>query len=593
MKLFRNAFISVLMAALLIFTPVTLPVIQTTNIAQAATVKLSKSKATIYVGNTLTLSLSGTKSTAKWSTSSEKIAKVSSKGVVSAVKKGSATITATIGKTKYKCLITVKNPFISKKSLSLNVGDTNKLSITGATGTVTWASSNTKIATVSKYGTVTAKSSGVIKITGKDKKNTYTCTVTIKEQRITASKTTISSNSIATVTLTIKNKAKDETLSYYTSNENIADCAISDWTGNTATLYIVTGSKGKATINIYSNKSKDPLTLTVVVADDSRTAKEALDPVKLYETCAPSVVQINTNTSFGTGFFISEGVIATNYHVIEGATEIKIALNTGKTYNVNSILGYDEDLDIAILSVDAKVKPLVLSSFTPKIGSTVYTIGSSLGLTGTFTNGLVTTNSRIIEDVDYIQTNAAISPGNSGGPLLNTYGEVVGINTMQLVDGQNINFAINIYELYYVDMSKPTLASDFYSKNKEEFVYNELIEDTSKSGNMSTAQTVDNSTFIYGSINSYQNVDHYKFTLTKTSTVLLMAVNDTDSEEDIDHVNLGIFDQNDEQTAKTYIYDGYVYTTVTLEPGTYYAELFTSTENLSKEVPYVAYISFE
>lgn len=169
MKL-KNVFISVLMAVLLIFTPISLPVIQTPAIAQAAAVKLNKTKATIYVGNTLTLTLSGTKSGVKWSTSSEKTAKVSNKGVVTAVKKGSAVITALVGKSKYKCTITVKDPYISNTSITLNKGDTQKLSITGATETITWKSSNTSIATVTKYGTVTAKAAGKVKITGKDKK---------------------------------------------------------------------------------------------------------------------------------------------------------------------------------------------------------------------------------------------------------------------------------------------------------------------------------------------------------------------------------------------------------------------------------------
>ncbi len=590
MKL-KNVFISVLMAVLLIFTPISLPVIQTPAIAQAAAVKLNKTKATIYVGNTLTLTLSGTKSGVKWSTSSEKTAKVSNKGVVTAVKKGSAVITALVGKSKYKCTITVKDPYISNTSITLNKGDTQKLSITGATGTITWKSSNTSIATVTKYGTVTAKAAGKVKITAKDKKNTYTCTVTVKDQRITVSETNIISNSIATITLTIKNKVKDEYISYTTSNEDIADCAISDWSDNKATLYIITGKKGKATITLYSSKSKEPLEIKVQVADDSRTSKEALTPTEIYEKCAPSVVQINTDLGLGTGFFISEGVIATNYHVIEGATEISAVLTSGKTYKVNTILGYDEDLDIAILSVSAKGKPLTLSRFSPKIGNTVYTIGSSLGLEGTFTNGLVTTNSRIINEVDYIQTNAAISPGNSGGPLLNAYGEVVGINTMQLVDGQNLNFAINIYQLYYVDMSSPVPAEEFYADSLNEIAKNLINEDETKSGSLQTAQLIENKKYIYGTINPSQNVDYYRFTLTKTSTVVFMGATETDSE--MEHLNMGIFDQYDKQLSYAYEYEDYIYTTAILQPGTYYAEIYTSTENLTTEVPYLVYLLYE
>ncbi|MDF2804688.1 MAG: protease domain protein [Anaerocolumna sp.] len=592
MKLIKNASISVIMTVLLIFTPISLPVIQTTTIAHAAAVTINKTKATVYVGNNLNLSLTGTKSTAKWSTSSGKIAKVSPKGVVTAIKKGSVTITATVGSNNYKCKVTVKDPFISNSSITLNAGDTKKLSITGGTGTITWKSSNPSIATVTKSGTVTGKTSGKVKITGKDKKNTYTCSVTVKNQRITASETNIISNSIAAITLNVKNKTDAEYLTYLSSNKDIADCIISDWTDDTATLYIVTGQKGKATIKITSNKTKEPLVLNVQVTDDLRTSKDALTPTEIYEKCASSVVQINTNLSIGTGFFISEGVLVTNYHVIKGATEISALLNS-KSYHINSILGYDEDLDIAILDVASKIKPLTLSRFTPKIGNYVYTIGSSLGLEGTFTNGLVTTNSRIIEDVDYIQTNAAISPGNSGGPLLNTYGEVVGINTMQLVDGQNLNFAINIYQLYYVDMSKPISADEFYKNSKEEAASKQIAEDETKSGNLQTAQVIDNGTFIFGSINPYQNVDFYQFTLTQASTVVFMGINDTDSEADLTNINMGIFDQFDTQLSLAYEDENYIYTTATLQPGTYYAEVYTSNANLTSEVPYIAYLTYK
>lgn len=248
-------------------------------------------------------------------------------------------------------------------------------------------------------------------------------------------------------------------------------------------------------------------------------------------------------------------------------------------------------MDIAILSVSAKGKPLTLSRFSPKIGNTVYTIGSSLGLEGTFTNGLVTTNSRIIDEVDYIQTNAAISPGNSGGPLLNAYGEVVGINTMQLVDGQNLNFAINIYQLYYVDMSSPVPAEEFYADSLNEIAKNLINEDETKSGSLQTAQLIENKKYIYGTINPSQNVDYYRFTLTKTSTVVFMGATETDSE--MEHLNMGIFDQYDKQLSYAYEYEDYIYTTAILQPGTYYAEIYTSTENLTTEVPYLVYLLYE
>ncbi len=97
-------------------------------------------------------------------------------------------------------------------------------------------------------------------------------------------------------------------------------------------------------------------------------------------------------------------------------------------------------------------------------GETVYAVGSSKGLTGTLSDGLVSTASRIVDDVDCIQITAAISSGNSGGPLINIYGEVIGSNTMSLASGQNLNFAVNITELQAVETTNAMTMAEFYDE---------------------------------------------------------------------------------------------------------------------------------
>lgn len=592
MKFRKKALVYMLMATLLTFFPFHISFIQPTTVAQAATVSLNKTKATIYVGNTLTLKISGSKQTVKWSTNASKVATVSSKGVVTAKSKGTATITATVGNKKYKCTVTVKEPSISSKTLSINLGSSKALTITGATGTVTWKSSNTSVATVNKNGTVTAKAVGKVKITAKDKYRTYTCTVTVKS-RITASETSIRLNSPSTVTLTVANKKADETLSCSSSNESIATAKISDWSNKSATLTITPKKNGKAVLSIYSNYSKEPLKITVTVSSDPRTEKDELKPTVIYEQTAPSVVQVNTDSGLGSGFYIGETTVVTNYHVIKGATELSIQLSSGEIGKVNSIVGYDADLDIAILSVSIKGNPLKLTKFLPKVGNTVYTIGSSQGLEGTFSNGLVTKDSRIIDGIDYVQTNAAISQGNSGGPLLNAYGEVIGINTMQYVNGQNLNFAIHIYQLYSVDTNHPITADEFYNKNKADYDYLEVIEDKSKSGNMLTAQVIKNDTYLDGSLSSDSYSDYYQFTLTEKSDVMIAATNYTDSSTDLSYIQVNIVDSNNKTLSSTYIpNDGYIYSFATLSSGTYYLKIF-SNSNLYTEIPYLAYFYYE
>lgn len=181
----------------------------------------------------------------------------------------------------------------------------------------------------------------------------------------------------------------------------------------------------------------------------------------VYSMCAKSVVEIHaSNSAFGktgTGFFSdAEGTVITNYHVIEGCTDVQIMLYDGTEYPVTQVLGYDAVRDIAILDTDyTEATPLTFGSGREVYtGQKVYTIGSSLGLTSTFSEGIVSCAIRILNDERYIQVTAPISPGNSGGPLLDTTGTVIGINSACMVDGQNLNFAIPIGDVDKVNTEK-------------------------------------------------------------------------------------------------------------------------------------------
>jgi len=188
------------------------------------------------------------------------------------------------------------------------------------------------------------------------------------------------------------------------------------------------------------------------------TTESSGDKVKsgeeIYEEASQSTVEIVAEkneymASIGTGFFIDDrGAVVTNYHVIDGASSATVTLSNGDMCEVKGIIGYDETRDIAILSTDAKeAKPLIFRTDTVNTGEKVYALGSSQGLTGTFTDGIVSQASREERGMVYIQHTAPITNGNSGGPLLDEYGKVVGINTWGFVDGQNLNFAIPIIEV--------------------------------------------------------------------------------------------------------------------------------------------------
>jgi serine protease Do len=154
--------------------------------------------------------------------------------------------------------------------------------------------------------------------------------------------------------------------------------------------------------------------------------------------------------SLGSGFIISEdGYILTNNHVVEGADEIKVKLSDGREFS-GEIRGLDPKLDLALIKIETGEDLPVArlgDSEGIKVGEWVMAIGNPFGLEQTVTVGIVSAKGRVIGAGpydDFIQTDASINPGNSGGPLFNMQGEVVGINTAIVAQGQGIGFAIPV-----------------------------------------------------------------------------------------------------------------------------------------------------
>ena len=148
----------------------------------------------------------------------------------------------------------------------------------------------------------------------------------------------------------------------------------------------------------------------------------------------------------GSGFFISQnGDVITNYHVIQGASSAEIKTSDGKTYPITYILAGDEPNDLIRLSVNIpsqEVYPLTLSKTIPEVGERIIVYGSPLGLENTVSDGIVSAIRDIPDYGRIIQITAPISPGSSGSPVLNLQGEVIGIASFQMIEGQNLNFAI-------------------------------------------------------------------------------------------------------------------------------------------------------
>ncbi|HAT4308538.1 trypsin-like peptidase domain-containing protein [Clostridium perfringens] len=211
----------------------------------------------------------------------------------------------------------------------------------------------------------------------------------------------------------------------------------------------------------------------------------ALTVPQVVEKVTPAVVGVSTKSlvrdqffnvkeqeGLGSGFIINEeGYVVTNYHVINGAQEVKVIFSDGKEVNAK-VINYDAERDIAVIKITDDVKMPGIAqlgdSSTVKAGEEVIAIGNPLGkeFSSTVTKGIVSSPNRKMKTengnvLDYIQTDAAINPGNSGGPLINSKGEVIGINTAKKVgeDIEGIGFAIPINEVKtrLGSLSKPIL----------------------------------------------------------------------------------------------------------------------------------------
>ncbi len=231
--------------------------------------------------------------------------------------------------------------------------------------------------------------------------------------------------------------------------------------GVKALLFLVCAALGL----VYSSTARAQATMTL---------SELIAKVK------PSVALIEIfdkgkKLGHGSGFAVNkEGLIATNYHVIEGAKEIQVsfpALKNGKRYKATGFIGFVKTKDLALIMIDPKendIQPLPMAEKPPSQGEGVVAIGAPHGLSDTVTDGIVSAVRsgkelrRMLmqgnfdsygkglgydDEATWIQTNAPISPGNSGGPLINMRGEVVGLNTFVRTVGQNLNFSICIQHM--------------------------------------------------------------------------------------------------------------------------------------------------
>lgn len=199
---------------------------------------------------------------------------------------------------------------------------------------------------------------------------------------------------------------------------------------------------------------------------------------ELVKRVKPSSVSIETfNTrgetvSRGSGFFIANDRIITNRHVIERSNRVVVTLVDGKKFVAKGVLAVDGEGDLALLQVDVPAglsRPLPIVGRVPQEGESIVVIGNPFGLEGSVTNGIVSAVREISGYGKIIQITAPISPGSSGSPVVNMYGQVIGIATLQAAEGQSLNFAVpaeRILQLKVGDVRSFSSLSSDTEKNK-------------------------------------------------------------------------------------------------------------------------------
>lgn len=194
--------------------------------------------------------------------------------------------------------------------------------------------------------------------------------------------------------------------------------------------------------------------ISLLLIEQEQDFKEEIDELRsnqddfssVVQDALRSVVTVSTGSSIGTGFIIDgEGYIVTNHHVIDGKEESVRVLTYDRDVLLAEYIGSDVTRDLAVLKVDGNFEELKLAeSDELQVGNKVIAIGNPLGLSFTVTEGIISGLNRVGPNglEEYVQTDVSLNPGNSGGPLINNNGEVVGINNFKIGGAEALGFAL-------------------------------------------------------------------------------------------------------------------------------------------------------
>ncbi len=202
---------------------------------------------------------------------------------------------------------------------------------------------------------------------------------------------------------------------------------------------------------LESNSATDnPISKIITPPDIADNLVEVIKQVKKSVFFVVRQGGVYEQGGFGSGFFINEnGVAITNHHVYDSYHNGFVELLNGDSYSINSVLAESDEYDYVIFTINNpnsdKFPYLKIAKSLPETGTDIFVVGNPTGLASTVTKGII---SNVNSDLDgYIQIDAAISKGNSGSPLCNLRGEVVGLVTYKRIDCENCNFALDIHKI--------------------------------------------------------------------------------------------------------------------------------------------------
>lgn len=527
-----------------------------------------------------------------YKTSHKDVASVK-KGVVKPGIAGFTVITANIKQNKKSysmtLKVTVKNPSITITDdiINLKVGDSYqfKTKVLGTDDKAVWSVADSSIASVSTDGKVTGVSAGCTTLYAKAGNKTQRYVINIINNYLGTLSTDVTVNEPTTIWVNSYYYDDKEVLSLDKTDSEIASYKMGETTDYRVQITITPKKIGNDSITVTSSSTGEKLVIHINVVGTS--VKNLMSSTQIYDKCIPCTVEIeatgDTMQALGSGFFIGNGRIVTNYHVIQGAKKIVVSTSDKKEYEIKKILGYSAQLDIAILELDIDHSYLPLCQ-TVAGGEDIYTLGSPLGLTGTMTKGMVSNASRVIDNEEYIQIDASISQGNSGGPLVNSYGEVVGINTLYYDGGQNLNFAIGIKELQKIETNVPLTVTQYHMLYEDNWRYsfenNAIAEDQTKSQKASTSQSlypgygINNSISVKGSIARYEYGDLYYFEVGEAC--YLQGILQADNLSDLNHITFSLYNDAGKNVSSGMLDKEELTSIISeyLEPGGYYIFIY-------------------